>query len=192
MIHFKISGRYGLATDRKESFHLIISLCRNVSQAVGLHGGAIVKFILPSLSHRHSSVRTGALLALTEAIIVDASAIDDTIEPLRILTLDRTPSVREHLYTLSRDWLTLLMDRHVHGVKILPFLYAGLTDEATKLSSICNEYLDEVGAQYERENNDRLKDELDYTDGRVRPSRFIEKLILIRSTKNWFKAVGAG
>ena len=131
-------------------------------------------------------------MALTEAIIVDASAIDDTIEPLRVLTLDRTPSVREHLYTLSRDWLTLLMDRHVHGVKILPFLYAGLTDEATKLSSICNEYLDEVGAQYERENNDRLKDELDYTDGRVRPSRFIEKLILIRSTKNWFKAVGAG
>ncbi|KAJ3359863.1 HEAT repeat-containing protein 2 [Kappamyces sp. JEL0680] len=156
---------------RKESFLLIISLCKQTPRDLAHHGGAVVKLILPSLSHRHSSVRTFALQALTQAMIVDAAAIDDAIEPLRTLTRDKAPAVRETLYTLARDWLTLLMDRHVYGVKILPLLYAGLTDETPKLVELSYTYMDQVGAQYEKENNDRIKDELDYSDGISRPNR---------------------
>ena len=86
-------------------------------------------------------------------MIVDASAIDDSIEPLRALTRDKTPAVRERLYTLAKEWLTELMDRHVYGVKIVPFLYAGVSDELPKLSALCIDYLDQVGAQYEKEHN---------------------------------------
>lgn len=156
---------------RKESFLLIINLCKSVARALALHGGAVTKMILPSLSHRHSSVRIAALQALSASMIVDASAIDESIDPLRALTRDKTPSVREHLYTLAKDWLTQLMDRHVYGLKIVPFLYAGVTDDLPKLSALCIEYLDQVGAQYEKENNDRIKDELDYSDGIIRPDR---------------------
>jgi dynein assembly factor 5 len=120
--------------------------------------------LLPSLAHRHSSVRIGALQALSAAMIVDASAMDDAIEPLRLLTRDKTPSVREQLYVLSRDWLTLLMDRHVYGHKILPFLYAGATDELPKLAALSKTYLDEAGVQYEKDNHDKIKDEMDYSD----------------------------
>jgi dynein assembly factor 5 len=102
-------------------------------------------------------------------MIVDASAIDDSIEPLRSMTRDKTPAVRERVFTLARDWLTQLMDRHIYGLKIIPFLYAGVSDELPKLSKLCLTYLDEVGAQYEKENNDRIKDELDYSDGVNRP-----------------------
>lgn len=144
---------------------MIISLCQSNARVVALHGGTIVKLILPSLSHRHSSVRTLALKALTAAMIVDAAAIDDTIEPLRVLTRDKAPTVREGVYNLAKDWLTQLMDRHIYGFKILPLLYAGLTDEVPKLAELSLSFIDIVGAQYEKENNDRIKDELDYSDG---------------------------
>lgn len=148
-------------------------MTKTVPRALALLGGAIVKLILPSLSHRHSSVRNVALQALGAAMIVDASAIDDSIEPLRLMTRDKAPTVRQHLYTLAKDWLTQLMDRHVHGYKIVPLLYAGLTDEIPNLKQISLEYLDIVGVQYEKEHNDRLKDELDYSDGLDRPCTHI-------------------
>ena len=156
-----------------------MNLSKTVKRALGLHGGAITKMILPSLNHRHSSVRTLALQALAASMIVDASAIDDSIEPLRALTRDKTPAVRERLYTLAKEWLTELMDRHVYGVKIVPFLYAGVSDELPKLSALCIDYLDQVGAQYEKEHNDRIKDELDYSDGVVRPGNLESKIRLL-------------
>ncbi|KAI8893080.1 armadillo-type protein [Globomyces pollinis-pini] len=150
---------------RKESCNIVMILCKNNIRAVAHLGGSVVKMILPSLNHRHSSVRTIALQAIDEAMIVDATAIDDVINPLMALLLDKTPVVRKQIYTLARDWLSKLIDRHVYGAKILPLLYAGLTDEIQELVQLTTGFVDEIGAQYERENTARIKDEMDYSDG---------------------------
>jgi dynein assembly factor 5, axonemal len=154
---------------RKESFKCMIALCRDAA-TMAHHSSTLVKLILPSLAHRHSSVRCAALQALVVVVIADATAIDDTIEPLRTLTRDKSPQVRNQVYILAKDWLTKLLDRHVYGFKILPLLYAGLTDEIVNLQSTCQEFMEIVGEMYEKENNQKIKDELDYTDGIVRES----------------------
>lgn len=151
---------------RKESFNCMVALCKHT--AIGHHCATLTKLILPSLTHRHSSVRCSALQALDAVIIVDATAIDDTIEPLRTLTRDKSPQVRNEVYTLAKNWLTQLMDRHVYGFKILPLLYSGLTDEITNLQTTCQGFLEIVGEQYEKDNINKIKDEMDYTDGIIR------------------------
>jgi dynein assembly factor 5 len=156
---------------RKESFKCMIALCKDAA-TMAHQTSTVVKLILPSLSHRHFSVRCAALQALDVVVIVDATAIDDTIEPLRTLTRDKSPQVRNQVYILAKDWLTKLIDRHVYGFKILPLLYAGLTDEIVNLQSTCQEFMEIVAELYERENNQKIKDELDYTDGIVRESNW--------------------
>ena len=53
-----------------------------------------------------------------------------------------------------------LIDRHIYGFKILPLLYAGLTDEIVDLQSTCQGFMELVGELYEKENIQKIKDEL--------------------------------
>lgn len=140
-------------------------LCEFTKQPLALHGATISKSLIPVISHKHSSVRTLALQALCDAIIVDAAGLDDCLEPLREIAFDKSPAVREQLYILSRNWLMKLVDRYTYGFKILPLLLSGITDMLPKLSQLSETFMDEIGALYEVEWESRIKDEMDYTDG---------------------------
>lgn len=71
---------------------------------------------------------------------------------------------------MAKEWLTRLIDRHIYRHKMLPLLYAGYTDEMPKLVEYAKEMMEQVGIHYEKENEKEIKDELDYSDGIVRPS----------------------
>jgi dynein assembly factor 5 len=103
---------------------------------------------------------------MKEALIVDLQGLDDVLEPLRALTSDKTPAVREALHSTAGEWLLKLPDRYSIGYKILPLLLAGLSDEMPHLSTKSLNYMNEAGKLYEQEWEDRVKDEMDYTDGR--------------------------
>jgi dynein assembly factor 5, axonemal len=156
---------------KKESCLVVESLCDTVPQAVALHGGAISKAVLVCVKHKHSNVRIVGLKSLARALLVDASAIDDCFEQIKELNRDKSPAVREQLYIFARDLMVQLMDRHVYGHKILPLLYGGLKDEMPKLVLLCQGFMDQAGERYEKDNQDRIKDEMDYTDGHERPGR---------------------
>lgn len=96
-------------------------------------------------------------------MIVDASALDDVLEPLRQLALDKSQSVRESLYSTAGDWLLKLPDRWSLAYKILPLLLAGLSDDIPKSVTLCDDYMSRIGQLYEEEWNDRVKDEMDYS-----------------------------
>lgn len=157
----------------QESCNLAIALCDHTKSAVAHHGAALTTAILPVLAHKHSNVRILALKSLSAAMIVDATGIDDSLAPLTDLTFDKAPAVREGLYKLACEWLTLLMDRYTFGYKILPLLIAGLSEEIPKLVEQTQVHLDQVGALYEVEWESRVKNEMDYSDGmdRVLPSK---------------------
>ncbi|KAI9092359.1 armadillo-type protein [Phlyctochytrium arcticum] len=148
---------------KKESSKLVSVLCASCPRAVAFHGATVAKAIIPCLQHRHSSVRTAGLQAVKDAVLVDASGLDDVLEPLRQLTLDKSPSVREALYIIAGEWLLKLPDRWSLAHKVLPLLLAGLTDELSKNQEICKTYMDQIGALYEYDWEDRVKNDLDYT-----------------------------
>ncbi|KAI9203339.1 armadillo-type protein [Polychytrium aggregatum] len=148
---------------KKEACKVVTLLSEHCRRILAYHGGAIAKAIVPCLHHRHSAVRISGLVALEAAILVDFSGFDDLADLLQSLTLDKTSAVREQLYVTSAAWLTKTPDRYSIGYKILPLLLAGLCDEVPKLVELSRSLFDQVGALYEAEWEDRLKDELDYT-----------------------------
>jgi dynein assembly factor 5 len=150
---------------------MVISMCSSVPKYVAYAGGELVKSIIPNVNYKHSSVRILALQALAAALIVEASALEEAAEAIYPLILDRSHSVREKLYDISWELLSKLIDRHIYGYKFLPILYAGSVDEMPKLSQKALQLLDKIGEQYEQENTGKIKDELDYTDGRDYPGR---------------------
>ncbi|KAI8927803.1 armadillo-type protein [Entophlyctis helioformis] len=150
---------------KKESCKLVILLCKSNPRPVAFHGDAVAKAVLPTLQHRHSSVRTIGMDALGAAIIVDAAGLDASLDVLRAVAFDKAHAVREMLYRVARLWLVELTDRYTYGYKILPLMFAGLTDEMPKLREMCSKYMDEIGSLYEVEWESRIKDEIDYSDG---------------------------
>ncbi|KAJ3156098.1 HEAT repeat-containing protein 2 [Geranomyces michiganensis] len=148
---------------KKESCKLVMELSKHCARAVAFHGATVTKAIIPAMQHRHSAVRCLALRAVRDAMSVDASALDDVLEPLRQLALDKSQSVRESLYSTAGDWLLKLPDRWSLGYKILPLLLAGLSDDIPKAVTLSADYMDRIGKLYEDEWNDRVKDEMDYT-----------------------------
>ncbi|KAJ3166316.1 HEAT repeat-containing protein 2 [Geranomyces variabilis] len=148
---------------KKESCLLVMELSKHCARAVAFHGATVAKAIIPAMQHRHSAVRCLALRAVRDAMIVDASALDDVLEPLRQLALDKSQSVRESLYSTAGDWLLKLPDRWSLGYKVLPLLLAGFSDDIPKAVTLSADYMDRVGKLYEEEWNDRVKDEMDYT-----------------------------
>ena len=106
------------------------------------------------------------LKAVAEALIVDISGLDDILESLHTLSFDKTGAVREALFIASGELLLRLPDRYSIGYKILPLLLSGVGDSMPQISQKSQEYMDKAGALYENEWEDRVKDEMDYTDGR--------------------------
>jgi len=98
--------------------------------------------------------------------------LNDIINTLRNLTLDKTGSVREALYKTVSEWLLKLRDRYSYGDKLLPLLFAGFVDEVPKYQDLCRSYMDEIGALYEYDWESRLKDQLDYTPNDNNSSKF--------------------
>ncbi|KAJ3228946.1 HEAT repeat-containing protein 2 [Chytriomyces hyalinus] len=150
---------------RKESCSLIISLCTHTPRALSPHCPPLAKALIPSLQHRHAAVRIQTLRALTSLMLVDATALDELQDALRALTMDRSQSVREALFAMAATWLLKLMDRYSIGHKVLPILLAGLVDEVVSVKAACFKALDEIGALYEVEWPDRVKEDLDYSVG---------------------------
>ncbi len=116
---------------------------------------------------------------MKEALIVDLQGLDDVLEPLRSLSFDKTPAVREALHSAAGEWLLRLPDRYSIGYKILPLLLVGLSDEMPSLVTKAQNYMNEAGKLYEQEWEDRVKDEMDYTDGRNASSGTILIFVIV-------------
>ncbi|RKO91223.1 armadillo-type protein [Blyttiomyces helicus] len=152
---------------KKASCKLLMVLAKANPIQMKYQGEALAKAIVPCLQHRHSGVRTIGLQALTAAILTEATALPSLHATLRTLSLDKTQSVRETLYATAATWLLTLIDRYSFGHAILPLLLGGLTDELEPLRAKCRAWIDEVGRLYEKEWEDRVKDELDYIQGNL-------------------------
>ncbi|KAJ3121880.1 HEAT repeat-containing protein 2 [Nowakowskiella sp. JEL0407] len=147
---------------KKESFKLVITLGKYAPSQVSYHGGVITKALLPSLYHRHSSVRVAAIQALASSIYLNISTLDDTLDTLHALCIDKAPLVRETLYITVGYWMRELPDRNSVAYKLLPILYAGMNDDIQKLRDLAAEEVQSAGRVWVEDWEDRVKDEIDY------------------------------
>ena len=120
----------------------------------------------------------------------DASPLEESsnLDLLRRMIHDKSGAVREALYSTIGTWMLELRDRYGFAPKLLPIFVAGYTDEITNVQLLCTRMMDEMGAMYEKDYADQLKDEMDYSPDFVMQGECMEEEPLAnrdRPTTHW-------
>ncbi|CAM6044095.1 unnamed protein product [Sphagnum compactum] len=146
-------------------------------------GKQLVRVVQVSLSHNHYRVRVAALKAIRRLVMCGAhDAIyeltayrDPNLIPIKcfyepdpkthyfaVLATDRNSSAREELYRTIACWLCELGERKEHESRLVPYLLAGFQDPSPHLRELAFKLMEEVGLQYEEENEKEVKDTRTY------------------------------
>ncbi|KAI5072204.1 hypothetical protein GOP47_0012310 [Adiantum capillus-veneris] len=139
--------------------------------------------ILHALSHNRCRVRVVAIQAIEMLVLCGAHETlyqltayrDPNIIPisefyhpsvktqyLALLASDRSIKVREALLRTVTRWLLELPERREHEIRLLPYVLNGFIDENKELQGLAFDMMECIGQQYERENEDEVKDVKQY------------------------------
>ncbi|KAL5484058.1 hypothetical protein EMCRGX_G020494 [Ephydatia muelleri] len=132
---------------KKESSLCLIKVATSTTGSFQLHSDPLVKSLLASVTHQHSKVRATCLKAL-------GVAIPRACDPI--------PSVRSCLAEVVGGWLLDMVDRYSYHHKLIPLLLTCMTDELPDIRSQTHTLWEKVGQKYEQENEDDLKDKMDF------------------------------
>ncbi|XP_061455963.1 dynein axonemal assembly factor 5 [Rhineura floridana] len=124
---------------------------------------SLINPLMQAISHQHYRVRV-AVIQATGAVIQfgDVKSLDDVLSHLAQRCFDDIPQVREAVIGVVGEWLLHLRDRYSYFHKLIPLLLSGLTDEIHENKELALTYWKKVGLQWEKENEDDIKDKLDF------------------------------
>ncbi|XP_065109082.1 dynein axonemal assembly factor 5 [Paramisgurnus dabryanus] len=177
---------------KKESCKCTISFAKCVPDHFHLQAESLLKPLLQTVSHQHSQVRVSATQAIGALIQYSAGKnVDDVLSHLAQRLFDDSPRVRKTVTVVVGDWLLHLPDRYSYFHKLIPLLLSSLSDEIPEIRLLAEDLWKQIGAQWEKENEDDLKDKLDfqlpapghYTSDSVRPGLGCRELVVRNLSK---------
>ncbi|KAG8145681.1 hypothetical protein E2320_012178 [Naja naja] len=156
-----------------------------------LQSESLINPLMQAISHQHYKVRVAVIHATGSVIqFGNVKSLDDVLSHLAQRCFDDIPQVREAVISVVGEWLLYLRDRYSYFHKLIPLLLSGLTDEMHENKELALTYWKKVGLQWEKENEDDIKDKLDfyaepsyYPPGLTRPDLGCRELV----TRNLFK-----
>lgn len=149
---------------KKESSLCLIKVATYTAGTFHLHSDPLVKSLLVSVAHQHSKVRATCLKALGVAIQYGSpNPLNDALPILAQRACDPIPSVRSSLAEVVGGWLLDMVDRYSYHHKLIPLLLTCMTDELPDIRNQSHTLWEKVGQKYEQENEDDLKDKMDFT-----------------------------
>ncbi|EDO43349.1 predicted protein [Nematostella vectensis] len=92
----------------------------------------------------------------------DGKNVDDVMSHLAQRTFDSSPTVRAMVTKVVGAWLLELRDRYSYFHKLLPYVLTGLSDEMPDIRNQSRHIMDQVGELYAKENEEELKDKLNF------------------------------
>uniref|UniRef100_A0A8B9J8C4 TOG domain-containing protein n=1 Tax=Astyanax mexicanus TaxID=7994 RepID=A0A8B9J8C4_ASTMX len=148
---------------KRESCKCTIQFARCVPDHFHMQAESLVKPLMQTLSHQHSRVRVAATEA-TGAVIQYSTGknVDDVLSHLAQRLFDDSPQVRKAVTAVVGDWLLHLQDRYSYFHKLIPLLLSSLSDDIPEIRNLAVELWGQIGAQWEKENEDDLKDKMDF------------------------------
>nr|CAH8861988.1 unnamed protein product [Trichobilharzia regenti] len=127
---------------------------------------SIISPMLSNLTHQHSKVRLETVLALEKVLLhSQGKLVDNVIPPLTQRLFDSSLAVRQAVIKLIGSWLLDLPDRYSYQTRLLPLLLSGLIDESDDIRSVTVDLWHRIGLKFEKENEEQLKDKLDFDKG---------------------------
>lgn len=150
---------------RQESCICSSNLASTVPYHFYNHSNKLIKPILASFSHQHYRMRVAAIEALGKVVRWGNNKNLPTQEVFGSLAeklFDTTPNVRSAVTKVIGDWLINLNDRYSFFTKMIPLILTSLCDELPELREEAWEIWSKAGLQYEQENEQDLKDKMDF------------------------------
>jgi len=129
------------------------------------------KPLIATIGHQHSRVRVAAIQAIESLCLYGAvDAINDFMLCLAQKSMDQAPTVRRALYKAVGHWLVDLKDRYSFWYKLLTLMLNGINDEVEEIQKLCTDLWHAAGRQWEQENEDDIKDMLDFGKSATDPT----------------------
>uniref|UniRef100_A0A3Q3X073 Uncharacterized protein n=1 Tax=Mola mola TaxID=94237 RepID=A0A3Q3X073_MOLML len=149
---------------KRESCKCTINFAQCVPEHFHMQAESLVKPLMQTISHQHSRVRVSVIEA-TGAVIQHSNGnnLDDVLSHLAQRLFDDSPQVRKAVTAVVGDWLLHLRDRYSYFHKLIPLLLSSINDdEIPEIRLLAVELWKRVGAQWEEENEDEIKDKMDF------------------------------
>ncbi|KYO30670.1 dynein assembly factor 5, axonemal isoform A [Alligator mississippiensis] len=160
---------------KREACRCAAACARALPEHFHMQSESLIKPLMQTISHQHFRVRV-AVIQATGAVIQfgNGKSVDDVLSHLTQRLFDEIPQVRHEVTTVIGEWLLHLRDRYSYFHKLIPVLLGSFTDEMPENRKLALSYWKRVGSQWEKENEDDLKDKLDFS---VAPSHYPEGVV---------------
>ncbi|KAJ0058112.1 hypothetical protein NL108_007385, partial [Boleophthalmus pectinirostris] len=149
---------------KRESCKCTVHLAKCVPEHFHMQAESLVKPLMQTISHQHSRVRVSVIEA-TGAVIKYGTGknVNDVVFHLaQRLFDDSSQVVRKAVTAIVGDWLLHLPDRYSYFHTLIPLLLTNISDEITEIRLLAADLWRQVGAQWEKENEEDIKDKMDF------------------------------
>ncbi|NXJ74834.1 DAAF5 factor, partial [Trogon melanurus] len=155
---------------RRESCRCAVACAQAMPEHFHMQSESLIKPLMQTISHQHYRVRVDVIQA-TGAVIQfgNGKSVDDVLSHLAQRLFDDIPKVRHAVTTVIGEWLLHLRDRYSYFHKLIPLLLGSFTDEIPENTQLAWTYWEKIGLQWEKENEEDLKDKMDFG---VSPSHY--------------------
>ncbi|XP_064104461.1 dynein axonemal assembly factor 5-like [Macrobrachium nipponense] len=147
---------------RKAATECTSAFAKATREKFHMQSESLVKPLTKGLNHQRFKNRIACINALGDILLFgDGKVIKDVSGPMAQCAMD-LPQVRLVLVTVGGTLAKEMPDRYSYWHYILPLFLFGLTDEDNDVREKAMTLWSEVGKQYEMENEDQLKEEMDF------------------------------
>ncbi|KAK7940376.1 hypothetical protein WMY93_003702 [Mugilogobius chulae] len=148
---------------KRESCKCTIRFAKCVPEHFHMQAESLVKPLMMTIAHQHSRVRVSVIEA-TGAVIQYGTGknVNDVVSHLAQRLFDDSAQVRKAVTTIVGDWLLHLRDRYSYFHTLIPLLLTNISDEIPEIRLLAADLWRQVGAQWEKENEEDLKDKMDF------------------------------
>ncbi|GJQ73535.1 hypothetical protein Trydic_g13886 [Trypoxylus dichotomus] len=148
---------------KEKSCQCIVKLAHILPRDFHMRAENLVKPVLSNFSHQRYKIRCEAISCIGEIILNSTyKALDEVVGPLAERLFDQIPAVRRTVAQVAARWLLEYRDRYSFFHKLLPLILTGLNDEVLETRQEAHRLWNIIGQQYQTENENDLKDQLDY------------------------------
>ncbi|AWP18929.1 putative HEAT repeat-containing protein 2 [Scophthalmus maximus] len=148
---------------KRESCKCTVKFAECVPEHFYMQAESLVKPLMQTVTHQHSRVR-GSVIEATRVVIQHGTGknVDDVLSHLAQRLFDDSPQVRKAVTAVVGDWLLHMRDRYSYFHKLIPLLLSSISDEIPEIRLLAADLWRQVGAQWEEENEDDIKDKMDF------------------------------
>ncbi|XP_030888045.1 dynein assembly factor 5, axonemal, partial [Leptonychotes weddellii] len=152
------------AAVRRESCECAAGLARATPDHFHMQSESLIGPLMQSISHQHWKVRVAVIEATGTVIqLGSGKSVDDVLPHFAQRLFDDVPQVRQAVTCVVGGWLLALRDRYSFFHKLIPLLLSSLEDDIPEIALTAASLWEKVGLQWQRENEDDLKDKLDFS-----------------------------